>query len=79
MTVVRLTEVLVMQAENAYDILHADAQPNARPHRREEDMQGLREVSAKCNIQAHALTLLAITGVIIYWRGVWTLWCAAAW
>ena len=29
------------------------------------------------DFRANAFTLIAITGVILYWRGVWTLWCAA--
>ena len=27
-------------------------------------------------LRAIVLTLLACTGVIMYWRGVWSLWCA---
>ena len=29
------------------------------------------------DVRANVLTLLAITGVIMYWRGVWSLWRAA--
>lgn len=28
------------------------------------------------DVRANVYTLIAITGVILYWRGVWTLWCA---
>lgn len=28
-------------------------------------------------LRANVLTLLACTGVIMYWRGVWSLWCAS--
>lgn len=27
------------------------------------------------DVRANFFTLVAITGVILYWRGVWTLWC----
>lgn len=27
------------------------------------------------DFRANVFTLIAITGVILYWRGVWTLWC----
>jgi hypothetical protein len=26
------------------------------------------------DVRANVYTLIAITGVILYWRGVWTLW-----
>jgi len=29
------------------------------------------------DVRANVLTLLAITGVIMYWRGIWSLWRAA--
>lgn len=30
----------------------------------------------KFDVKANFNTLLAVTGVILYWRGVWTLWWA---
>lgn len=31
---------------------------------------------SKFDVRANTLTLIAITGVIIFWRGIWTMWCA---
>ena len=28
------------------------------------------------DVRTNLFTLVAITGVVLYWRGVWTLWCA---
>ena len=29
---------------------------------------------SKLDVRANTLTLIAITGVIIFWRGIWTMW-----
>ena len=29
---------------------------------------------SKFDVRANTLTLIAITGVIIFWRGIWTMW-----
>ena len=32
---------------------------------------------SKFDVRANTLTLIAITGVIIFWRGIWTMWYAS--
>jgi hypothetical protein len=32
------------------------------------------EENVRFDVRANFYTLIAITGVILYWRGVWTLW-----
>ena len=34
-----------------------------------EESQGVR-----FDVRANVFTLVAITGVVLYWRGVWSLW-----
>lgn len=36
------------------------------------------EENVRFDVRANFYTLIAITGVILYWRGVWTLWYATA-
>ena len=36
------------------------------------------EENVRFDVRANIYTLIAITGVILYWRGVWNSWCALA-
>jgi len=33
---------------------------------------------SRFDVRANVYTLVAITGVVLYWRGVWSLWCVIA-
>ena len=33
---------------------------------------------SRFDVRANVYTLVAITGVVLYWRGVWSLWCVRA-
>lgn len=43
----------------------------------QDAIQQALEENVKFDVRANVFTLIAITGVIIFWRGIWSLWCAA--
>ena len=37
----------------------------------------VESAGSRFDVRANVYTLVAITGVVLYWRGVWSLWCGA--